>query len=202
MNQQNFADDQNPYEYEKPVSGNKFRKYGSVATLGLLAIGTAFGGNAIAATIMATDANTSTTGSSLDVTGGLATEVVSQDPLAVATPLLDATGATIEPAIQIVAADPTLPAVQASPSATPSKSPTRPPIVSLPVLAVVDYGNVSSATPSGSGSSGSGSTGKSGSSSSASWGGEDDDREDRNGRDSDDRDDDRDDDDREDNDDD
>ena len=186
MNQQNFADDQNPYEYEKPVSANKFRKYGSVATLGLLAIGTAFGGNAIAATIMATDANPLTTGATTDVAGGLVTEVVAQDPLAPATPAVDAKGTPIDSAIQIVAADPSIPSVQGSPSASPSKSPSKAPIVSMPVLAVVDYGNVSSATPSsGSGSSTSGSTGKSGSAAGASWGGKDDDRD---GRDNDDRD--------------
>jgi hypothetical protein len=188
MNQQNFSDEQNPYEYEKPVSANKFRKYGSVATLGLLAIGTAFGGNALAATVMATDANTSTTTGAADVTGGLAAEVVAQDPAALVAPILDAYGVAINPSVQIVAADPTLPAVQNSPSATPSKSP----IIALPVLAVVDYGNVSSATPSASGSSKS-------SSSSASWGDDDDDDRDED----DDRDDNDDDDnDREDNDDD
>ena len=181
MNEQNFADDQNPYEYEKPVSANKFRKYGSVATLGLLAIGTAFGGNAIAATVMATANNTSTTTGAADVTGGLVAGVAAQDPLAVATAVLDATGAPIDPAIQIVAADPTLPIVQGSPSVTPSKSP----IIALPVLSVVDYGNVSSATPSVSGSNKS-STGAS------SWGDDDDDRDDN---DDDDRNEDRDDDD-------
>lgn len=180
MNQQNFADDQNPYKYEKPVSTSKFRKYGSVATLGLLAIGTAFGGNAIAATIMATDANTATTGATGDVTGGLVTEAVAQDPLTAVAPALDATGAPINPSIQTVLADPTLAPVQSSPSATPSKSP----IVALPVLAVGSYGNVSSATPSG--SSASGSASKGGSAAGASWSGEDDDR-DSDDRDSDDR---------------
>ena len=176
MNQQNFADDQNPYEYEKPVSANKFRKYGSVATLGLLAIGTAFGGNAIAATIMATDANTATTSATADVAGNLVTDVVAQDPSAVTVPSLDANGVALNPAIQIVAVDPTLSAVQNSPSATPSKSP----IIALPVLAVVDYGNVSSATPSASGSNKSSAGG-------ATWGDDDDDRDDND--DDDDRDD-------------
>jgi hypothetical protein len=190
MNQQNFADDQNPYEYEKPVSASKFRKYGSVATLGLLAIGTAFGGNALAATIMATDANTTTAGATGDVTGGLVTEVVAQDPAAVTAPILDANGTPIDPAIQLVATDPTLPVVQNSPSTAPSNSPTKAPIMSLPVLAVVDYGNVSSATPSsGSGSATSSSTGKGGSTAGSSWGGQNDDRDDD--RDSDDRDGDR-----------
>ena len=175
MNHQNFSDEQNPYEYEKPVSANKFRKYGSVATLGLVAIGTAFGGNALAATLMATDANTSTTVGATDVTGGLVTDVVAQDPAALVAPILDANGAPINPAVQIVAADPTLPVVQSSPSATPSKSP----IIALPVLAVVDYGNVSSATPSASGSSKS-STGAS------SWGDDDDDRDDNDDDDNDD----------------
>ncbi len=175
MNQQNFSDDQNPYEYEKPVSANKFRKYGSVATLGLLAIGTAFGGNALAATVMAT-ANTSTTTGATGITGGLAADVVAQDPAALVAPILDANGVAINPSVQLVAADPTLPVVQSSPSATPTKSL----IIALPVLAVVDYGNVSSATPSASGSSKS-STGAS------SWGDDDDDRDDND--DDDDRDD-------------
>ena len=184
MNQQNFADDQNPYEYEKPVSTSKFRKYGSVATLGLLAIGTAFGGNAIAATIMATDANTATAGTTGGVTGGLVTEVVAQDPLTAVTPALDATGAPIDPSVQTVLAGSTLAPVQSSPSATPSKSP----IVALPVLAVGSYGNVSSATPSG--SSASGSASKGGSAAGSSWSGEDDDRGGRESSDREDNDDD------------
>lgn len=168
MNQQNSSDEQNPYEYEKPVSATKFRKYGSVATLGLLAIGTAFGGSALAATVMATSTSTSNATGTLDVNGGLVAEVVTPDPLAVATPLLDATGAPIDTAIQIVAADPTVPAVQNSAGATPSKSP----VIALPVLAVVDYGNVSSATPSASGSN-------AGSAGGSSWGEDDDDDDDR-----------------------
>jgi hypothetical protein len=176
MNQDNFADDQNPYEYEKPISANKFRKYGSVATLGLLAIGTAFGGSALAATIMATDANTSTAGVATDVAGGIVTEVLTQDPSTVVAPILDANGTPIDSVVQIVAADPTLPAVQGSPSATATTSPTKAPILSMPVLAVVDYGNVSSATPYSS-SSTSGSTNKSGASAAASWGDDDDDRD-------------------------
>lgn len=175
MNQQDHADEQNPYEYEKPVSANKFRKYGSVATLGFLALGTAFGGNAIAATIMATDATTSTAGNPVSA-DGLTTnpivDVLATDSLATSAPALDANGVPLDPAVQIVQADPTLAPVQSLPSAAPTKAP----IIGLPVLPVVDYGNVSSATPSGGSSSGNSAKG-------ASWGGNDDDDRDDNDRD-------------------
>lgn len=61
MTQQDFDQEQNPYEYEKPVSASRFRKYGSVATFGLLAFGTAFGGNALAASLTSTVAPATTT---------------------------------------------------------------------------------------------------------------------------------------------
>ena len=193
MNQQNHADEQNPYEYEKPVSANKFRKYGSVATLGFIALGTAFGGNAIAATIMATDATTSTTSNPVlaePLTTNPIVDALATNGLATTVQTLDANGAPIDSAIQIVQGDTTLAPVQSSPSATPTKSP----IIGLPVLPVVDYGNLSSATPSGGSTSG-------GSAAGASWGGDDDDdRDDHDDRD--DRDDHDDDNDREDNDDD
>ena len=164
MNNQDFMDSQNPYEYEKPLSTNKFRKYGSVATLGLLAFGTAFGGNALAATVMAAGANTSTAGATADVAGGLVTDFVAQTPVVQANPTLDANGVAVNPAAQIVAADPTLAPVQAAPSSSHG------PIVSMPVLPIVKYGNVSSATPSASGSSASGASANNGSAAGASWG--------------------------------
>jgi hypothetical protein len=178
MNQQNLPDDQNPYEYEEPVSTSKFRKYGSVATLGLLAIGTAFGGSALAANVMAAANNTSSAGNLAGGAGGLV-EMVSPEPSVSLAPVLDANGAPIASAIQLVAGNTAIPAVQGSPSATATQLPTKAPIVALPVLTVVDYGNLSSATPYGSSASG-------GSTSASSWGDDDDDRDGDDDRDDDD----------------
>ncbi len=175
MNQKNFADDQNPYEYEKPISANKFRRYGSFATMGLLAIGTAFGGSALAATIMATDGSTSTTTSN-GASGAVAADTQSLDAAMGVQPLTDANGNVIYNQLSSgsdLGAGPGAGLVVQSNASV--DSPLANPIISLPTLAVLDYGNLSSATPYGGSSSGT-------SASASNWGddedGDDDDNDD------------------------
>lgn len=182
MTQQDFNQEQNPYQYEKPVSANRFRKYGSIAAFGVLALGTAFGGNAIAATVMATDATatTSGTGFAADSAGALpVTNGLGADSPASMVTVLDANGVPMDSAIQIVSGSPSL--SQTLGVSAPGSS--QSPIITLPVLPVTDYGNVSSATPSG-GSASSNAAGG------TSWGedDDDDDDEDDDDRDDDDRD--------------
>lgn len=183
MTQQDFDQEQNPYQYEKPVSSSRFRKYGSIAAFGVLALGTAFSGNAIAATVMATDATatTSGTGFAADSAGALpvTNELGADSPASMLT-VLDANGVPMDSAIQIVSGSPSLSQTVGVSASGSSQSP----IITLPVLPVTDYGNVSSATPSG-GSASSNAAGG------TSWGEDDDDRdddEDDDDRDDDDRD--------------
>ena len=176
MTQQDFNQEQNPYEYEKPVSANRFRKYGSVATFGLLAFGTAFGGNALAASLTATvspatTAETITTAETLGAAG--AASALAVDSLGSTITSIDLNGGQVPASTQVASVDPTLSPVRALPSATSTKSP----IIGLPVLPITDYGNVSSATPSGS-SGGSGTSGSKGITTGASWGDDDDDDDD------------------------
>lgn len=171
MTQQDFSQEQNPYVYEKPVSTSRFRKYGSVATLGLLAFGTAFGGNALAASL--TTSNTSANTADTETSGinlGVApiAGALSADSMGSTFTALDVNGSPLPEERQTTAVDPTLSSQFALPSATSTKSP----ILALPVLPVTDYGNLSSATPSGNyGSQGTAAGG-------ASWGEDDDDRDD------------------------
>ena len=170
MTQQDFNQEQNPYQYEKPVSSSRFRKYGSIAAFGALALGTAFGGNAIAATVMATDATATTAGTGFAADSAAAaplTNGLAVDATASTVTVLDANGVPLDSAIQIVSGSPSLSQTVGVSGPSSSKSP----IITLPVLPITNYGNVSSATPSG-GTASSNATGG------ASWG-EDDDGDDR-----------------------